>query len=193
VLRLGAISTMLTGMVPAVLRRLHETAPRLELHIVPGSSAALYAALEAGEIDAGLIVAPPFALPPALLARSLREEPLCLLAPPGSEGRSPAELFARLPHLAYDPQSWGGQIAGRYIRDHDLPARPISALDGLEAISALVADGIGVSLVPDWIGLCGATPLPDGALYARRIVLLRPALPMRAAAMAALEAALSPA
>jgi len=189
VMRIGAISTMLTGAIPGLLRRLRALAPNLEPQIVPGTSAALYENLINRQLDAALLVAPPFPLPPALCQHVLRDEPLCLLAPPGAEDRPLRELFASLPHIAYDPQSWGGQIAARYLQDHRIEGHPICALDGLEAISDLVADGVGVSLVPGWIGLKTSRPLPDGASYTRRIVLCLPSSPARPAAQAVLLSA----
>ncbi|WP_172329609.1 LysR family transcriptional regulator [Mangrovicoccus sp. HB161399] len=193
VLRLGAISTMLTGLVPPLLARLRESAPGVTLRIEPGSSAQLHAAVAEGRLDAALIVAPPEEDAAGLRLVPLRHEPLVLLAPPGMETLPPEEIFARLPLVAYDPQSWGGRIAERYLSDRGLAPQRLCALDGLEAISALVKSGAGASVVPDWPGLDGARPLADGALYARRIVAAMPPLSGRPACLAALAAALQPA
>ncbi|MNE86907.1 hypothetical protein D3C80_1840440 [compost metagenome] len=52
-------------------------------------------------------------------------------------------------------------------------------LDALEAIALLVADGMGVSLVPQWLGIerfagdCLSIAIP-GEAYARSMVMLRP-------------------
>lgn len=192
VFRLGAISTMLTAAVPGLLMDLRERAPRLEMQITPGSSAALYDAVRSGDLNAALIVTPPFPLPFGLQQHPLRSEPLRLLVPEGHAARSAEDAFADLPHIAYDPDSWGGQIAARYLADHGIAPQVICALDGLEVISDLVASGIGASLVPDWAGLKGARPLPDGAAYQRRLILLTPATPDRAAAhLAVLRSLLS--
>lgn len=174
IFRLGAISTMLTGLVPQMLHHLRSSAPDLELRIAPGSSAALYDAVAGGSLDAALIVAPPFDLPFALTLVPIRREALCLLAPQALRGASAAEVFERLPLVAYDPRAWGGQIAQRYLRDHGLAPRTLCELDGLEAISDLVASGIGASVVPNWPGLTQGEPLPDGHLYTRQIGLLMP-------------------
>ncbi|WP_161555665.1 LysR substrate-binding domain-containing protein [Mangrovicoccus ximenensis] len=144
-----------------------------------GAAAARRAALAEGRIDAALIVAPPGDSPAQMRFLPLRQEPLVLLAPPGMEDLPPEEVFARLPLIAYDPQSWGGRIAERYLADRELAPQRLCALDGLEAISALVKSGAGASVVPDWPGLEGARPLPDGHLHARRIVA---ALPLRSEA-----------
>lgn len=182
VFRLGAISTLLTALVPGLLLGLRDRAPKLELQITPGSSAALYEAVLAGDLNAALIVAPPFPTPIGLQQHVLREEPLCLIAPPAHPARSAEDAFADLPLVAYDPDSWGGQIAARYLADRGLMPSVFCALDGLEVISELVASGIGASLVPDWLGLRGARALPDGAAYKRRLVLLTPAAADQAAA-----------
>lgn len=192
VFRLGAISTLLTAAVPGMLIALRQSAPRLEMQITPGSSAALYEAVRSGELNAALIVAPPFPTPFGLQQHPLRSEPLCLLTPEGHPARSAEEAFTSLPHIAYDPESWGGQIASRYLADRGLMPQVLCALDGLEVISDLVASGIGASLVPEWAGLQGARPLPDGAGYQRRLILLTPTSPDRAAAReAVLDALLS--
>lgn len=90
----------------------------------------------------------------------MREEPLCLIAPPEAVATSAEAAFATLPLIAYDPESWGGQIAARYLADRGVFPQMFCALDGLEVISELVDSGIGASLVPEWIGLRGARRWP---------------------------------
>lgn len=187
VLRIGAISTVLTGLVPQLLPRLRDLAPNLEVRIEPGTSSVLHEALLAHRIDAALIVAPPSPREAVLTLYPVAEEPLCLIAPPGSAARPVPELFRIFAHVVYDPASWGGQVAQRYIQDHRLESRPLCVLDGLEAISALVRNGAGVSVVPRWMGLESAIALPDGDRYARNIVLAYPKLSLRPAAIAALQ------
>ncbi|MXN17777.1 LysR family transcriptional regulator [Pseudooceanicola sp. GBMRC 2024] len=190
-LRLGAISTMLTGLVPPLLKALGSRAPGITLEIEPGSSAQLFDALLEGRLDAALIVAPPGAAPERVELVPLRSEPLMLLVPPGAEDMPPDACFRRFPLIAYDPASWGGQIAARYLADHGLAPKVLCTLDGLEAISALVRSGAGASLVPHWPGLEEAQPLPGGGLYARRIVAALPRAPERPACQHALVDALT--
>lgn len=186
ILRLGAISTMLSGLVPRLLPALRGIAPQIEVRIEPGSSAALYEALREGRLDAALIVAPPDGPSPDITLQPLHEEPLCLLAPQGASHLPLADLFRQMPLIAYDPRSWGGRLAERYLQDRDIHPARFCTLDGLEAISSLVASGIGASIVPRWLGLQGGAPLPDAAAYARRIVLASPARPAQPANQAAL-------
>jgi DNA-binding transcriptional LysR family regulator len=194
-LRIGAISTALTGMLPAALRKLTQAAPQCRPVIVPGTSRALYQMQLAGELDAAILVAPPFALPKALRSVQLRSEPLVLLAPPHAHGR-PATLLRSLPYLRYDPDAWGGRHAAQWLADQALEPSVLCDLDALEAIAMLAADGMGVGLVPRWTGLerftgdCRMLPLA-GVAYERAILLVTSAEPDLPRMAALLEGALA--
>ena len=175
-LRIGAISTALTGLLPQALRSLTRSTPQLKPVIVPGTSRSLYQALEANELDAALVVAPPFALSKTFDAVLLRKEPLLFI----SNGHSAQGIDTRLqhcPYIQYDPDAWGGRHAVQYLQDHGLTPAALLDLDALETIALLTAQGLGVSLVPCWSGIerwtgsCVLEPAGDER-YDREIVLL---------------------
>lgn len=181
-LRIGAISTAMTDKIPAVLRHFSSVAPKVKPTLLPGTSKALYQAVLAGEIDAAILVAPPFALPKGLQGHVLGKEPLVLLSKlPPVDGVTAALQQA---YLRYDPQAWGGRFGEQYLQDQGLQPEAICDLDALETIAMLVADGVGVSLVPHWPGLdklavgCYLTPVTEGD-YARTLLLLHPQQPAR--------------
>ena len=175
-LRVGTISTALTGLLPSVLRQLVITAPQAKPLILPGTSRELYAALLNDELDAIIVVAPPFELHASLRRVDLRKEPLVLLtnAKPHLSIRN---VLQTEPYIRYDPNAWGGRFAEHYLKDQAIETRPLFDLDGLEAIASLVSDGLGVSLVPYWTGLesitkdCFTTVIDDSA-YERELVML---------------------
>lgn len=175
-LRVGAISTALTGMLPESLRTLTQRAPHARPVIVPGTSRSLFQALQAGDLDAAIVVAPPFALPKTLRCTPLRREPLVFLADAKTRG-SVASLLQRRPYIRYDPDAWGGRHAAQFLADNILDPTVMCDLDALEAIALLVSDGMGVSLVPRWSGIerfagdCRVTQIA-GTAYEREIVLL---------------------
>ncbi|MBU9366044.1 LysR family transcriptional regulator [Burkholderia multivorans] len=175
-LTIGAISTALTGMLPAALQEFTRKAPRARPVIVPGTSKSLFQSLQTGELDAAIVVGPPFALPKTLSAVTLRTEPLLLLAGRQTRG-SAAKLLATQPYIRYDPNAWGGRHAAAWIADHGIEPTVLCDLDALEAIAMLVSGGMGVGLVPRWPGIerftedCRVTPLA-GAAYQRDIVLV---------------------
>lgn len=161
-LRLGAIATALTGLLPAMLARMAGRYPALEMHLVPGISTDLYRRVLEGSLDAALIVQPDFALPKSCEWRPLREEPLVLLAPEALRDRDPHALLSAEPFIRYDRNQWGGRLAERYLRAARIRPRERLELDALDAIAVMVDRGLGVSLVPDW-----APPWPEGLRLAR--------------------------
>jgi DNA-binding transcriptional LysR family regulator len=194
-LRIGAISTVLTGLMPQALRALTVSAPGLTPVIVPGTSRSLYQALLSGEVDAAILVAPPFELPKALQAVSLRKEPLVFLSKEKSSNSVPAQLMSQ-PYIRYDPDAWGGRYAEQYLADQGLKPTPLVDLDALETIAMLVTGGMGVSLVPYWSGFeqwghqCAVSQIGNDR-YDREIALISLAQTDRPNMISALCAALS--
>lgn len=48
------------------------------------------------------------------------------------------EVLQSTPYICYEPTSWGGLHAKRYLDDNGLALTPLFSLDGLEAIAVLV-------------------------------------------------------
>jgi len=186
-IKIGAISTALTGVLPEAIERMALSAPRLKLKITPGDSRSLYERLLSQELDAVLLVRPPFQPPKALAATLLRVEPLILIAPTEWGTRTLEALLREQPLIRYDARSWGGQIAQRYLEDQSFDPQVLCELDALETIAILVAQGMGVSLVPQWAGMsCSGLcilPVDDAPRYARDLVVMHSSTPRRPVAM----------
>jgi DNA-binding transcriptional LysR family regulator len=172
-LRLGAISTALTGLLAPALSSLRETVPNLEMFLLPGTSAVLYQQLVDGGIDAAILVEPPFPILKTFDWRLLRSERMTLLAPRAWAGEDVHTLLATRPFVRYDRNNWGGRFVDRYLQDAGVAPREWLELDSLEAIALVVANGLGVALVPDW-----ARPSPDSGDTVR-LALPLPAEPRR--------------
>ena len=156
-LRVGSISTALTGILPATLKRLIQAAPRLELYVEPGTSVVLYQRVTEGELDAAVLVRPTFALPKTCEWLLVRSEPLVLLASSAAVVHDPHTLLRREPFIRYDRNHWGGRLADTYLRRARIQPWERMELDALDAIAVMVSEGLGVSLVPGW-----APPWPQG-------------------------------
>lgn len=198
-LRLGAISTALTGLLPPALQRLARSAPGIELFIQPGTSPEIYRLLGDELIDAAILVRPPFVLPKALDWHVLRQEPMVLLCPEDWAGQDVASLLRERPFIRYDRNNWGGRLADRWMKAERLVVREWLELDQLEAIAVMVSNRLGVSIVPDWAppwpeGLrLRRLPLPGAQGLQREIGLLWPRSSPARRLVARLQAALQPA
>lgn len=156
-LKIGVVNTATTGLFPDILFSLRQNMPRLTLQLVPGTSIELYPQVLSREIDAAIIVKPPFNLPKSIAWRALRSEPMIVVASSSHVGADPLELLRTQPFIQYDRNHWGGRLADRYLRSLKIKPHVEYELDSLDAITIMVDRGIGISLIPDW-----CPPWPHG-------------------------------
>ncbi|RAU40319.1 MULTISPECIES: LysR family transcriptional regulator [unclassified Pseudomonas] len=176
-LRIGAIGTAQTGILPQVLVALKDRAPFIEASVVPGVSLHLLSLVDSGDLDLAIMITPPFALPKDLRAEVIAREPFVLITPPDVEGDDPLMLLQDHPFIRYDRNSFGGRSVTRFLREHRLQVRQTLELDELDAIVKMVGSGLGVALVPMagvWLENSSAVRmLPLGErVFFREIVLL---------------------
>jgi len=158
-LRLGAISTIQTGPLPAALKSFQAHYPQVSVRIVPGSSVQLLSQVDSGEIDAAILVEPPFVLPKELSWRALLRERFTLIVPNEIYSKRSGWKDYLLTHrfVRYDRGSFGGRLVERFLRRHRLAVDEAIELDDLAAMVRMVGQGLGVALVP----ASGALITPD--------------------------------
>lgn len=147
-LKVGAITTAQTGLLPHALVRLRQAAPTVECKVMPGVSLELLSQVDAAELDSAIIIRPPFDLPKELYVQVLRQEPFVLVVPNTLAGDDPLQLLNTQPHVRYDRASFGGRLVSRFLREQKLDVQVALELDELEAIVRMVECGLGVSLIP---------------------------------------------
>ena len=109
-LRLGAISTVLTGVLPDALAHLSQSQPDLRVFLEPGTSNDLYDRALSGHLDAAAIVRPAFDLPKSWEFTIWRRERLTLLVPGDETRRDVTRILQDRPYIRYDRQQWGGRL-----------------------------------------------------------------------------------
>jgi len=117
----------------------------------------LFVDVEAGKLDAALVLEAPYPLPKTCDWLLLREEPLIVLAPRALADRDPLDLLREEPLIRYDRNQWGGRSAEVYLNELGIVPRERFELNALNAIAMMVDRGLGVSIVPDW-----TPPWPEG-------------------------------
>jgi DNA-binding transcriptional LysR family regulator len=147
-LKIGAVATVQTGLLPQALLRLRQQAPLLEPRLVPGVSLNLLSQVDTGEVDLAILIKPPFELPKELSAQVIRREPFVLIVPADLDGDDPLQLLAEHPHVRYDRNSFGGRLVTRFLREQQIEVHGALELDELEAIVKMVECGLGISLLP---------------------------------------------
>ncbi|MGD8325334.1 MAG: LysR family transcriptional regulator [Sphingomonadales bacterium] len=192
-LRIGAIGTMMSGLIPQSLAKLRVAAPGVLPEIHPGTSPALYEALMKGELDMALLIAPPFDLPKHLKATHIRREKLNLLSSLEDKGDFET-LFRSRPYIQYNPQSWGGRQAEKFLHDQGIMPDIFCMIDALSTTANMVAQGLGISLVPDWLRDSDDSydvrwTVIEDDIYARDIILLQQHMSAKSSAIEAFKTA----
>ncbi len=144
----GAIASVQRSLLAEALARFHKRTPGWRTRVVPGMSMELLNLVDAGEIEMAAIIRPPFALQRDLRWTTLAHEPFRLLVPRHVEGSDWATLLSGHPFVRYDRSSFGGRQVDRFLRAAHLNVQETCEVDELDAIVRLVANGVGVALVP---------------------------------------------
>jgi len=159
---LGAIASAQTVVLPGVLARFRERHPGVHVRVVPGVSFHLLNQVDAGEVDAALMIRPAFELQADLRWTPLSREPFRLLVPasqpPPHDWRS---LLGTQPFIRYERTSFGGRLVERFLREVHINVQDCVEIDELDAMAQMVARGIGVALVPQTFG---RQDWPEGVL-----------------------------
>jgi len=149
-LRLGAIASALTSLFPAALKKIAEEFPDIDLLVVPGTSASLYAQMEEKSIDCAVMVETPFRMSKQFEWWNIRTEPLVLVSHQDGFRRNVRATIEQNRFIRIDRNDWTGQIVSRYLRDAGITTRDLFELNALETILNLVAQKLGVAILPDW-------------------------------------------
>lgn len=166
-LRLGVVPSVITGLIPRVLVMLRVRHPELHVELAMGLSASLVGKVRRNLLDVALISDP---LEPGLALEwsPFLREPLMLATPVDAPVRSAEDMLEAYPFIRYTRQAWVGQLIERLLRQQHLRVRETMVLDTLEAITAMVHAGLGVSIVPMRL------IEPPNSLPVRRVVLPGP-------------------
>ncbi|MDE2372204.1 MAG: LysR family transcriptional regulator [Burkholderiales bacterium] len=158
-LQVGALVSALMGEFADAMWSLKREHPSLELRLVAGLSSDFALRVERGELDAAIVTQPPQRLARDLAWTRLYSEPMVLIVPRRPHFELAATPLAALrgsPFLRFDRHTWTGALVEQALRQCRAGAvRDELELNSVEAIIALVRQGIGVSIVPqlrnvDW-------------------------------------------
>lgn len=154
-LRVGISRTVGLAYLPGFFRAFQRKFPKVQLQVSHERSDFILAAVESGELDAG-IVSPPPRLPQSVEAPRKFVDEFVLIMPPRSVAKIPQplptarldEFFGRQSWLLITRQSNTGKRLHAWMQDAGLRCEPAIEADNFDFIVNLVSLGLGCSLVP---------------------------------------------
>ncbi|WP_096785365.1 LysR family transcriptional regulator [Rhodobacter sp. CZR27] len=147
ILSLGSVRTSALSLLPRAIVRLSAVHPDLRIKLRVSLSEILLQDVVAGRVDAAM-VAEHGNFPPSLRWRPFLREPLFLVAPPGSPILPVEEYLARYPFVRFRANVPLAHLIDLELGRLNLPLTEVAEIDTVSAITACVANGLGVSVVP---------------------------------------------
>ena len=144
---IGAVESAVGALAEAVAR-LKMARPRLDVRIMAAKSADLAARVDAGEIDAAVIIDAPGRRPASVQWTPIYSEPLVLLANKNMAPGAIPDLLKSQRFLRFDRTQRTGAVIDRALRKQRVKVQDFLELNSLEGIAELVRQGIGVAVVP---------------------------------------------
>ena len=154
-LRIGVSRTIGLAYLPGFFRAFQRKFPKVQLQVSHERSDFILAAVESGELDAG-IVSPPPRLPKTLESARQFIDEFVLIVPPRTVIKTPQPLPATNLGEVFKSQRWllitrrsntGKRLHG-WLLDAGLRCEPAIEADNFDFIVNLVSLGLGMSLVP---------------------------------------------
>ncbi|MBC8636805.1 MULTISPECIES: LysR substrate-binding domain-containing protein [Caballeronia] len=144
---IGAVDSAM-GALASVVTELKGQYSRLDVRLFTGKALALAPQVEAGEIDAAVIVEMAGKTPASLNWTPLYSEPLVAVGSRAIAPASVADMLASRPFLRFDRAQRTGALIDRALKHNRLAVNEFLELNSLEVIVELVRQDAGVSVVP---------------------------------------------
>jgi DNA-binding transcriptional LysR family regulator len=163
--RIGTGATSLIYRMQPVLRRLRARYPQIDIAVTTGITPSITDSMLADKIDIGLVTLPVDGR--FFHIRPLSRDTLMAILPPETKNPPARMTPARVVGAPLILESEGTNqslIIREWLRNAGLEARPMMEFDNIEAIKAVVAAGLGQSVIP---GQAVATPASRGDLIVR--------------------------
>jgi len=148
-LRIGAISTAQTTLFAPAVARLRGRLPDLSIRMTPGVSILLLDRVDSGELDAAIMVRPPFGPLSHLRWHPLLTQDYVMIVPSETPGSDWQELTRTMPFIRYEAGSFGGRRVVRFLACQGIQPRAVLETEEVHTILHLVAAGAGFAIVPD--------------------------------------------
>lgn len=157
-LNLGAVPTSVSGALPVALGQLRDEQPHLSIRLVSALSDRLEEMVLKRELDCAIVTKASVSSPD-INWHTIVREPLVVISPPDTVAETDVDALSAAPYIRFNRHAWAGQLIEQELTSRALKLRPAMDVDTLDGISQLVANGLGVSVVP---ARPVNNPFPDG-------------------------------
>ena len=146
-LKLGSVHTCVSGVLPLALKRLQRQGHGLEVHVTTGLTHELEKAVYHRQLDVA-IVTEPEAPRTGLDFLPFVDEALVVIVHRSAKGASDRDVLEGTPYVRFNRSARVGHLVQEEIVRRQIAVRSAMEIDNLEGVVAMVANGLGASVVP---------------------------------------------
>nr|WP_222622545.1 LysR family transcriptional regulator [Ramlibacter albus] len=146
-LKLGTVHTCVSGVLPLALKRIQQQRRGIDFHVTTGLTHELEKAVYHRQIDVA-VVTEPESVRPELEFKPFMDEPLVVITHRGTTGTTDKAVLENTPYVRFNRGARVGQMIDREITRRKIDVRSVMEIDNLEGVIAMVANGLGTSIVP---------------------------------------------
>lgn len=146
-LKLGSVHTCVSGILPLALKHMQEMGQRMDIHLTTGLSHELEKAVFHRQLDAAIVTEPETPRED-LHFTPFFDEALVVIAHRTAPEGSDKEVLEQNPYVRFNRSARVGNLIQKEITRRKISVRPVMEIDTLDGVVAMVANGLGCSIVP---------------------------------------------
>jgi DNA-binding transcriptional LysR family regulator len=149
-LRLGGGMTVCMYILPRLLKKFRTLHKEVDLRVTSGTSEGILRLLRNHQVDLGLLTLP--IVEADLEVRPVLKEEMVVVTAPGHplsrERAVEPRRLGRYPLILFEPGSNTRKVLDRFFLEHEIPVSVAMETENVEIIKAMVASGVGVTVIP---------------------------------------------
>jgi len=146
-LKLGAVHTCVSGVLPMALARMQRQGHSIDIHLTTGLTHELERAVVHRQLDAAIVTEPEGARPD-LEFLQFAEEPMVVIVHRQTPGDDDKAVLQGTPYVRFNRSARVGMMVQAEMDRRRIAVQSIMEIDNLEGVVAMVAAGLGASVVP---------------------------------------------
>lgn len=146
-IKLGAVHTCVSGLLPLALKRLQSSGQPLDIHLTTGLTHALEKTMFHRQLDAAILTQPENMLDDHEFAPFV-EETLVVITHKSTHLKGDKAILEETPYVRFNRAAAVGSLIQQEISRRKITVRSMMEIDTLEGVIAMVANGLGSSVVP---------------------------------------------
>ncbi|MET4580259.1 LysR family transcriptional regulator [Ottowia thiooxydans] len=146
-LKLGSVHTCASGVLPLALKHLQKQGRGLEVHVTTGLTHDLERAIYHRQLDVAIVTEPDVPRS-GLDFLPFVEEKLVVIVHRSVKEKSDQEILEQTPYVRFNRAARVGNLVQEEMVRRHISVRSTMEIDNLEGVIAMVANGLGASVVP---------------------------------------------